>query len=194
MKRLLILLALLPMFVMSQNNYTINDDGSLSFVKIINSSIDKSSSELFGNVLVYLGKAYADVKNVIQIKNDENRFIIAKGVFSNIFSWTNSMMGRETFFEVPHTLRIDCKDGKIKVEYIISQYIEIEGNWIHPEEDQRICKTSILSKYPIASPKKLNKISREEKRYKDAFENLINIIELQFNEIQKSINTNESDW
>lgn len=194
MKNLLFLLAVLPLFVIAQNNYTINDNGSLSFIKIMNSSINKSSGELFGNALAYLGTAYADANNVIQIKNDENKFIVAKGIFSNIFSWTNSMIGRKTFFEVPHTLRIDCKDGRIKVEYTISQYTEIEGNWVHPENDQRIRETSILSKYPIASPKKSNKISKEEKRYKDAFENLTNIIELQFNEIQKSINTNESDW
>ena len=194
MKKILFLLALLPMFVVAQNNYIINDNGSLSFIKIMNSSINKSSGELFGNALAYLGTTYADANNVIQIKNDENKFIVAKGVFSDIFSWTNSMIGRKTFFEVPHTLRIDCKDGMIKVEYTIAQYTEIEGNWVHPENDQRIRETPILSKYPIASPKKSNKISKEEKRYKDAFENLTNIIELQFNEIQKSINTDESDW
>lgn len=194
MKNILFLLALLPMFVIAQNNYTINDNGSLSFIKIMNSSINKSSGELFGNALAYLGTAYADANNVIQIKNDKNKFIVAKGIFTNIFSWTNSMIGRKTFFDVPHTLRIDCKDGRIKVEYTISQYTEIEGNWVHPENDQRIRETPILSKYPIANPKKSNKISKEEKRYKDAFENLTNIIELQFNEIQKSINTNESDW
>ncbi|WP_195669417.1 DUF4468 domain-containing protein [Bacteroides intestinalis] len=194
MKKILFLLALLPMFVVAQNNYIINDNGSLSFIKIMNSSINKSSGELFGNALAYLGTTYADANNVIQIKNDENKFIVAKGVFSDIFSWTNSMIGRKTFFEVPHTLRIDCKDGRIKVEYTIAQYTEIEGNWVHPENDQRIRETPILSKYPIASPKKSNKISKEEKRYKDAFENLTNIIELQFNEIQKSINTDESDW
>ncbi|VYT54206.1 DUF4468 domain-containing protein [Bacteroides intestinalis] len=194
MKKILFLLALLPMFVIAQNNYIINDNGSLSFIKIMNSSINKSSGELFGNALAYLGTTYADANNVIQIKNDENKFIVAKGVFSDIFSWTNSMIGRKTFFEVPHTLRIDCKDGRIKVEYTIAQYTEIEGNWVHPENDQRIRETPILSKYPIASPKKSNKISKEEKRYKDAFENLTNIIELQFNEIQKSINTDESDW
>ena len=192
MKKILFLLALLPMFVVAQNNYIINDNGSLSFIKIMNSSINKSSGELFGNALAYLGTTYADANNVIQ--NDENKFIVAKGVFSDIFSWTNSMIGRKTFFEVPHTLRIDCKDGRIKVEYTIAQYTEIEGNWVHPENDQRIRETPILSKYPIASPKKSNKISKEEKRYKDAFENLTNIIELQFNEIQKSINTDESDW
>ena len=194
MKKILFLLALLPMFVVAQNNYIINDNGSLSFIKIMNSSINKSSGELFGNALAYLGTTYADANNVIQIKNDENKFIVAKGVFSDIFSWTNSMIGRKTFFEVPHTLRIDCKDGRIKVEYTIAQYTEIEGNWVHPENDQRIRETPILSKYPIASPKKSNKISKEEKRYKDAFENLTNIIELQFNEIQKSINNDESDW
>ena len=194
MKKILFLLALLPMFVIAQNNYIINDNGSLSFIKIMNSSINKSSGELFGNALAYLGTTYADANNVIQIKNDENKFIVAKGVFSDIFSWTNSMIGRKTFFEVPHTLRIDCKDGRIKVEYTIAQYTEIEGNWVHPENDQRIRETPILSKYPIASPKKSNKISKEEKRYKDAFENLTNIIELQFNEIQESINTDESDW
>lgn len=194
MKKILFLLALLPMFVIAQNNYIINDNGSLSFIKIMNSSINKSSGELFGNALAYLGTTYADANNVIQIKNDENKFIVAKGVFSDIFSWTNSMIGRKTFFEAPHTLRIDCKDGRIKVEYTIAQYTEIEGNWVHPENDQRIRETPILSKYPIASPKKSNKISKEEKRYKDAFENLTNIIELQFNEIQKSINTDESDW
>lgn len=194
MKKILFLLALLPMFVVAQNNYIINDNGSLSFIKIMNSSINKSSGELFGNALAYLGTTYADANNVIQIKNDENKFIVAKGVFSDIFSWTNSMIGRKTFFEVPHTLRIDCKDGRIKVEYTIAQYTEIEGNWVHPENNQRIRETPILSKYPIASPKKSNKISKEEKRYKDAFENLTNIIELQFNEIQKSINTDESDW
>lgn len=179
MKKILFLLALLPMFVIAQNNYIINDNGSLSFIKIMNSSINKSSGELFGNALAYLGTTYADANNVIQIKNDENKFIVAKGVFSDIFSWTNSMIGRKTFFEVPHTLRIDCKDGRIKVEYTIAQYTEIEGNWVHPENDQRIRETPILSKYPIASPKKSNKISKEEKRYKDAFENLTNIIELQ---------------
>ena len=194
MKKILFLLALLPMFVVAQNNYTINDNGSLSFVKIMNSSIDKSSGKLFSNALAYLGTTYADANNVIQVKDYENKFIVAKGIFLNVFSWTNSMIGRKTIFEIPHTLRIDCKDGKIRVEYTISQYAEIEGNWIHHENDQQIRETSISSKYPIASPKKSNKISKEEKRYKDAFENVSNIIESQFAEIQKSINTNESDW
>lgn len=99
MKKILFLLALLPMFVIAQNNYIINDNGSLSFIKIMNSSINKSSGELFGNALAYLGTTYADANNVIQIKNDENKFIVAKGVFSDIFSWTNSMIGRKTFLK-----------------------------------------------------------------------------------------------
>ena len=36
MKKILFLLALLPMFVVAQNNYIINDNGSLSFIKIMN--------------------------------------------------------------------------------------------------------------------------------------------------------------
>lgn len=166
MKKILFLLALLPMFVIAQNNYIINDNGSLSFIKIMNSSINKSSGELFGNALAYLGTTYADANNVIQIKNDENKFIVAKGVFSDIFSWTNSMIGRKTFFEVPHTLRIDCKDGRIKVEYTIAQYTEIEGNWVHPETIKEFVKRPFFLSIQLPVQRNQTKYPKKRKDIK----------------------------
>lgn len=195
MKKILFILAMLvPMLSWAQEQtYTKNNDGSITFERILTSE-GKSADILYSDIEGYIAQNYADAKNVVQTKNKEQYFIIGQGVFPDVYQWTNSTFGIKTKFSIPHIVRIDCKDGKVRVQYTISNYDELSGNWVHFERSQSLETTSISSKYPIAPPKKENKLNKSEKRYGVAFANATAIIENEFTNIQNCININHQDW
>ncbi len=53
---------------------------------------------------------------------------------------------------------------------------------------------NILTTYPFLPAKKANKLSKDEKRDEETFNNLQSIINSQFDIISEQINTNNSDW
>ena len=193
-KFLLVLILVLPMAIWAQEkHYKTNNDGSVTFERILKAE-NKDADVLFSDVEGYIAQHYTDAKNVIQTKNREQHYIIGQGVFNNVYQWTNKAFGIKTIFSVPHIVRIDCKDGRIRIQYTISTYEELSGNWMNFERSQSLETTSIFSQYPIAPSKKENKLDKTEKRYNEAFLNTSAIIEKEFSNIQNCIDTDNQDW
>ena len=195
MKQILFLLSFVfPFLAFSQEKpYKENTDGSITFERILQAE-SKSADVLYSDIQGFFATNYADAKNVIQAQNEEQYFIIGKGIFPKIISWTNSMIGEKYILNVPHTVRIDCKDVRVRVQYTVSEYEQESGNWVNFESGYEVSTYPISSKYPIKPSKKQNKLNKEEKRYNEAFSNLTGIIEQQFNAINEAINTNNQDW
>ena len=173
-------------------DYVVEDNGSISFSKVLESADKLSKSDIFSIVETYFSYNYNDGKSVIQTSDKEKGIIVGKGIYPEIYKSVNSMIGRQTLFDVEHVIRIDCKDEKVRVIITVSRYKETQGNWMQIEKDQKISDVFISGQYPIVPAKKENKLSREEKTYNEVFLKLTEKINNQFSEIQKTINKGNS--
>lgn len=118
MKRLILLILISSnMLVDSFSQTRLSDsfpyeDGEIIYTKITQvDSIGKD--ELFNRAKRWIADSFNSAKDVIQHENKENGEIICKGFFTT--NWQiNSMYSQEV--NVWHTLRIQLKDNRTKVE------------------------------------------------------------------------------
>lgn len=202
MKQVLLSLCLLLScsFAFAQNNegYVVEEDGSLSFLKVIECKTEKSKEELFILVQNYFSYNYNDGKSVIQTTNNEQFFIIGSGLYSEYSTQTDSAFGRTLKFSTPHVIRIDCKDGRIRVIITVSQYSIRDSNWT-TDRDVKNYSRPIRYEYPLVEQRKPNRLTAEERRFEAVFNRLKEKINNQFDSIEKTINSGNSilenaDW
>lgn len=186
------LLLLFNAFAQDEKEYVIENDGSLSFSKVIRSNDNKTKEELFPLLEAYFAYSYNDGKSVIQTINKEQFYIIGSGVYGSFDEETDSMFGRKMIYSTPHVIRIDCKDGRIRVIITVSKYDIRDSNWMDSNKDVRNYSNAIGELYPIIPAKKENKLSAAEKRWASVFENLKSVINKQFEAIEATINKGNS--
>lgn len=128
MKKILFLLAMLPMLSFAQQYEKLSDEQIISlfeemkkdfketdngweFQEIV--EIEKSKNDIYNKIVDALANIYNDSKDVIQEKNKEDGIIIAKG-FSDSewrkFNW--AVMVRNRCW---HVIRIEIKDNKYRI-------------------------------------------------------------------------------
>ena len=181
------LFVLLPLFACLASNaqetaetekpYTIGDAG-ISFSKVIPVE-GKTASELFSLSDNFFTYNYNDANFVIQTQDKDAGTIIGKGIFelptySEGFGWiyTNAI----------HILRIDCREGRIRVILTVQGYHHSGAK----EGD-----ISILETYPLTGevPKPKNKQKREQKHFEIVSENSLKTIQKIEDYFLKSGNT-----
>lgn len=184
----------------NSNEYVLEKDGSVSFSKIIESKDGKSKEELFSIIENYFTYNYNDGKSVIQSENKEQCYIIGKGVYGSYYKETKKgFYWRNMVFSTPHIIRIDCKDGRVRVIVTVSQYDVRESNYMDSSKDVSDFNTQITSTYPFVPAVKANKVSQEEGIYESAFLSLKIQVFTQFMAIEDAINSGNSvldnqDW
>lgn len=203
MKRILSLAILLFStvfaFAQEEKDYVIENDGSLSFSKVLTCNDGKTKEELFQIVEAYFSYNYNDGKSVIQTTNKEQFYIIGSGIYSEFAKETDYMFGRVMIYSAPHVIRIDCKDGRVRVIITVFQLNIRDSNWMDLDADVHNSTKAIVATYPYINAKKPNKLKAAEKREASVNEKLKGKIYSQFDAIEAAINQGNSvleneDW
>lgn len=186
-------------FAQEEKEYVIENDGSLSFSKVIHAQDGKSKEVLFPIIQAYFSYAYNDGKSVIQTINQDQYYIIGSGVYSEFAIEIDSAWGRRYVYTTPYVIRIDCKDGRIRVIITVTNYDVRESNWSNYNRDVSNYSRMISKEYPIEPAGNPNRLSKADKRWDKVYQQLRERIMNQFKSIEDRINTGNSvleneDW
>ena len=104
------ILFLLPLQAVSAQEdveLTLNDRGQYEYQAVFEAPA--SPDEIYDRALAWIALNYRSANDVIQLKDDQNDKIIAKGTFitTNLFSEVS----------IRHTLQIEARDGRYRVTY-----------------------------------------------------------------------------
>ncbi len=103
------------------------DDKGVSFVITVD-SLSLSSSEIIAYSKEYLEEAYQYSKYNIENVNTERAFVIGRGEFNNFETY--AAFPNQYSFNCEHHLRIDAKEGRARICFIVTEYdlLRINGN------------------------------------------------------------------
>lgn len=103
------------------------DGNGVSFVITVD-SLPLSSSEILSYAREYLEEAYQFSKYEIENLNAEKAFVIGKGEFNNFETY--AAFPNQYTFNCEHHLRVDAKDGRARICFMVTEYdlLRINGN------------------------------------------------------------------
>lgn len=101
-----------------KDEWVLDEKGNVTFSKVIEIG-DVDKGELYTRALSYFTYNYNSGDDVIQIKDKEKGLIIGKGIYSNVHTGGTLVISS---FNVLHILRIDIKNGKVRVIITIQEY------------------------------------------------------------------------
>ena len=140
-----------------EKQYTISDAG-LTYTKII--TVDgKTASQLYSIADNYFTYNYVDANSVIQTQDREAGTIIGKGLYHNFLTYTDGF--GNIICSAPHILRIDCKDGRIRVILTMQEY-KLHGIVTDSRPNGFDREQIILTTYPFGE--QVAKPNRRQKR------------------------------
>lgn len=161
------------------------DDGSVIFTKVFE-GIEGNKDEIYTKVLNYFAVAYKSANDVIQQKDKDAGVIIGKGIFE---VYRSGGLVSSTY-DCYHTIRIDIKDGRVRVALSVNNY---ELKMVTSKGTDRYTY-AIVDNYPISEGTKLNR-----KNYADVFIGLCATTVNTFAAIEKSLKESSTfapsdDW
>jgi hypothetical protein len=180
MKNLLFLLLLIPIMIFGQSQKTVklieeikgqyNTDeyGNITYTKVVELP-GMTKDQIFSAAQNYFAYRYKDAQSVIQKSDKDEGVIIGKGLFLDVYSAMD--FSATNYFSVWHLLRIDAKDGKMRVILTLTDYYKkskSSGQWFY-ETDR------IFEHYPFSD-------KGDDNMYGKAF----------YNAHQKAVQTMES--
>lgn len=92
------------------SSLTIEDDGTITFNKVITAD-NKTKDDLFLLAMDFVVSEYKNAQKVIQFSDQEAGVIIGKGLYE---------INKNC--HVHHTLKIECKNGRIRIRYSLENY------------------------------------------------------------------------
>ena len=101
------------------------ENGGVSFIQVID-SLPHDASSIHAFSAEYLNETYKITKYKILQENQENKFIIGEGEF-NAFEVFAAYPNQYTFTCKP-SLRIDAKDGRVRICVSVKNYEQIRTN------------------------------------------------------------------
>lgn len=146
------------------------------FTKIIE-GVSGTKNEIFPTVISFVATVYNSANDVIQQQDKEAGVVLCKGNFKLFDNGTNT-------WRCPHTLRIDVKDGRVRIVVTASQFM------FHSKAPNMPDRTvSIVGE--LNSDRKANK-----KFYTKFFIDLCQSVEGVFNDLEKSLKSMDTndDW
>ena len=107
-----------------KDEWILDENGSITFSKVIEVN-DIEKDELYTRALSYFTYNYNSGDDVIQVKDKEKGLIIGKGIYANVYTGGTLAVSS---FSIPHILRVDIKDSKIRVIITIQEYkVKVSG-------------------------------------------------------------------
>lgn len=101
------------------------DGNGVSFVITVD-SLSLSSSEILSYAKEYLEEAYQFSKYEIENLNAEKAFVIGKGEFNNFETY--AAFPNQYTFNCEHHLRVDAKDGRARICFMVTEYDLLRTN------------------------------------------------------------------
>lgn len=89
------------------------DDKNIVVSKVIE-NVDGGKDDIYIKVKSFFSHNYNDANSVIQTDDKEGGVIIAKGSFPKLKVWTD-LVGNTNVLSAYHILRVDIKDGRVRV-------------------------------------------------------------------------------
>lgn len=134
---------------------------------------------LYLKVKSFLSKYYANPAQIIEIDDKEGGLLLGKA-YTRLASW--SMMFSPRLLAADYTLRIDIKDGRVRVKSTTSQ-------WIYQIDDYSPSYYDILKYTPFTKKSFTNKHASTETffRFVDDMNSLIDQLEIELRE-------NNDEW
>lgn len=103
-----------------EKEWVLDDNGNVSFTKVVEIP-GIGTDELFNRAVSYFTYNYKSGDNVIQMKDKEQRVIIGKGLYGDVYTHVGKFHIISTY-DVEHIVRIDVKDQKVRLIITINQY------------------------------------------------------------------------
>jgi hypothetical protein len=101
-----------------EGKWELDDNGNVTILKIIEVP-ELKKEEIYNRVLNYFTYNYVSGKSVIQIQDKENGHIVGKGIYNDVHIGTSLIT---TFIDVWHILRVDIKEGKVRIIITLTEY------------------------------------------------------------------------
>lgn len=141
--------------------YSVSNAG-VSYTRVITVE-GKTASELYSIADNYFTYNYVDANSVVQTQDKEAGTIIGKGLYDELYKYTDGF--GFIYCSAIHILRIDCKDGRIRVILTIPNY-HLHGirTSSRPAFDKDI---NLTDTYPFTG--EVAKPSRSQKREMEFF-------------------------
>lgn len=118
MKRLALFLLLIPILAMGQSQTLELSDETGKYQFQTTETFDGiSKSDLYSKVKSWIALNYKSADDVIQLDDPSNDLVICKGNF------TTSLFGKRGW--IGHTIKIDFKEGKIRLTYTDLDYMSV---------------------------------------------------------------------
>lgn len=142
MKKLLLIMIFIPTVGMAQKKekplkpkemlaqlegkWELDDNDNVTFVKVID-SIDLAKEEIYNRALAYFTYNYVKGDWVVQVEDKEDGLIIGKGIYPDVH--TDILILSPTSFDVIHLLRVDVKEGRVRIVVTLIGYNQTVYNY-----------------------------------------------------------------
>jgi hypothetical protein len=151
------------------NYYTITEEGVLISKVIQAPNLNKG--ELYVRLLEILSSTYSNSKNLIQVQDKEQGFILGKGRDTNTVP---DIFGLSQVNTVYHTIKVEVKDYRFKVSVTLTN-VDREG--YNGNRKSWEYKNSILDFYPFSDKIKLKYVDDSFNTIKFSITNAISLID-----------------
>lgn len=101
-----------------EGKWELDDNGNVTVVKVIEVP-ELKKDEIFNRALNYFTYNYVSGKSVIQTQDKENGLIVGKGIYDNVHIGMSLIT---TYVDAWHILRVDVKDGRVRVIVTLTEY------------------------------------------------------------------------
>jgi len=135
MKKLFLLLLFVPFLSVAQTpellemlktiegSYKIDGNKDVFMQEVMELDSNLTKDQLYFIAKEYIASSYGDAKSVIQVDDKERGLIICKGLYSDI-KCTEVYIGSAGEYTATHILKIDIKDGRIRVTITVTNINE----------------------------------------------------------------------
>lgn len=155
-------------------------DGTNIVVSDVIENIPGSKENIYINIKSFFTRYYKDANSVLQTDDKEAGVIIGKGYFKDLYTYR--MMGMNpSSFSAYHILRVDIKDGRIRVIVSASDW-EYETKAALDTSTGRKSRGRIIDYAPITDRRLEDKGKQME-----AFVALIDLMYATINELEKAV-------
>lgn len=114
------------MLAQLEGKWELDDNDNVTFVKVID-SIDLAKEEIYNRALAYFTYNYVKGDWVVQVEDKEDGLIIGKGIYPDVH--TDILILSPTSFDVIHLLRVDVKEGRVRIVVTLIGYNQTVYNY-----------------------------------------------------------------